>query len=205
VTVAASRQRRKSIEELVSYALGHRIRLEALTILNEGVYSVQQVAAIMDEPLGTVSYHVKELHEAGSIELVKTVKVRNADEHYYRALEMPNFSDEEVAAMTPQQRQVTAGLIVQFMFAETLSALWAGKMKDDPRVCLYWQRFNVDAEARGAIADVQARAINEVQRIAEDSVNRNAGSDVETKPIVVAKLGFGRARKAPVPPLANPE
>jgi DNA-binding transcriptional ArsR family regulator len=37
----------------------------------------------VDEPLGNVSYHVRELDKAGLIELVATKQRRGALEHYY--------------------------------------------------------------------------------------------------------------------------
>jgi DNA-binding transcriptional ArsR family regulator len=200
-----SGQRGKSIEELVTFAVDHRIRVEALTLLNEGVYSVQQLAALMGQPLGSVSYHVRELLEGGSIELAEIRKVRNADEHFYRAIEMPMYSDDDMEAMTAQMRQVTYGLIIQYMFAETMAAFWAGTLSADRRTCMYWQRFNVDTAARDAIADRQAVFMEEVTQIAQESVNRNAGSNNETTPIVVVQMGFGRAREAPEPPFGNPE
>lgn len=197
---ARAGQRGKSIEEVVGYALGHRIRVWILTILNEGIYTPDQIARIIDEPLNRVSHHIKELLDAGSIELAKVEKVRNADQHYYRGAEMPYYSDEEVAAMTPQQQQVGAGLILQYMFAEAMSALWAGKMQNDPRIWLAWRWFNVDEQGRNDIADEQQRCWDRVREIEAESTNRRAKSGEDAVSIVVADMGFKRARTAPTPP-----
>jgi DNA-binding transcriptional ArsR family regulator len=135
----------KTIEEVVGYAVGHRIRVQVLSILNEGTYTPDQLAKKIDEPLNKVSHHIRELVDAGSIELVKVEKARNADQHYYRAVEMPFYSDEDAEAMPPQQRKVIAGLCLQGMMAEAMSAFWAGKLHDDPReVLLAWRWFNLD-------------------------------------------------------------
>ncbi len=194
-------QRGKSIEEVVAYALGHRIRVHVLMILNQGVYTPDELARIIDEPLNKVSHHIKELLDAGSIELAKVEKVRNVDQHYYRAIQMPFYTDEEVAAMTPHQRQVGSGLILQYMMAEAMSALWAGKLRDDPRVWLAWRWFNVDAQGRNDIADEQQRSWDRIQEIEAEATNRRARSGEDAVSVVVADMGYERARAAPnLPP-----
>ncbi len=200
-TTVRAGQRGKSIEEVVAYALGHRIRVYVLTILNEGTYTPDEISRIIDEPLNKVSHHIKELLDAGSIELAKIEKVRNADQHYYRAVEMPFYSDEEAAAMTPQQRQVTAGLTLQCMMAEAMSAFWAGKLHDDPsQVLLAWRWFNLDEQGRAELAAEQARWWERVQEIEAESANRRAESGEEAVSVIVAHMGFERERTAPRPP-----
>lgn len=199
-TTVRAGQRGKSIEEVVAYALGHRIRVQVLGILSEGTYSPDELARIIDEPLNKVSHHIKELLDAGSIELAKVEKVRNVDQHYYRAIQMPFYTDEEVAAMTPHQRQVGSGLILQYMMAEAMSALWAGKLRDDPRVWLAWRWFNVDAQGRNDIADEQQRSWDRMQEIEAESTNRRATTGEEAVSIIVADMGYERARTAPEPP-----
>jgi DNA-binding transcriptional ArsR family regulator len=197
---ARTGQNRKSIEEVLAYAMGHRIRVYVLSVLNEGTYSPDEIARIIDEPLTRVSHHINELADAGSIEIAKTVKRRNAVQHYYRAVEMPYYSDEEIAAMTPQQRQVTIGLTLQCMTAEVMAAFWAGKLHSDPRVWLSWRWFNVDAQGREEIADEQARSWKRVREIEAESINRCATSGEEDTSIIVAQLGFERERTSPTPP-----
>src|SRR5689334_21634481 len=108
----------KSIEERVQFAMGHRTRVWLLTLLNEGVYTPEQLGRIIGEPTSNVAHHIKELLDAGSIELAKTERVRNTLQHYYRAIEMPFYSDEEIASMSPEERQATIGLTLQCLMAE---------------------------------------------------------------------------------------
>lgn len=193
-------QRGKSIEEVISYAVGHRIRVQVLTILSEGVFTPDQIARIIGEPTNKVSHHIKELLDAGSIELAKTEQVRNTLQHFYRAVELPYYSDEEVAAMTAQQRQVHAGLALQNMMAESMAALWAGKMVDDPRLWLTSQWFNVDQQGREEIANEQERSWERVQEIEADAINRCAHTGEEARSVVVIQMGFFRERTGPTPP-----
>lgn len=202
-TASRAGQSGKSIEEVVAYALGHRIRVHVLTILNEGTYTPDQIAQIIGEPLNNVSHHIRELLDGGSIELAKTEKVRNTNQHYYRAVEMPFYSEAEAEAMTPQQRKVTAGLTMQCMMAEAMSAFWAGKLHDDPRVWLAWRWFNVDEQGRQDIADEQQRSWERYQAIEVESTNRRAESGDDAASIIVGQMGFERERTAPRPPAAG--
>lgn len=204
-------QRGKKIEEVISYAVSHRIRVQVLTILSEGVFTPDQIARLIGEPTNKVSHHIKELLDAGSIELAKTEQVRNTVQHFYRAVQMPYYSDEEVAAMTPQERQVHVGLVLQQIIAEAMAAFWAGKMIDDPRVWLTSRWFNVDQQGREEIADEQERAWERCHEIEAESINRCAGTDEEPFSIIVAQMGFFRERTGPLSPpqsqpfSANPE
>lgn len=199
-TNARPGQSGKSIEEVISYAVGHKIRVQILTTLVEGVYSPDEIARLIGESTGKVSHHIKELLDAGSIEVAKTRQVRNTLQHFYRAVEIPFYSDEEAAAMTPHQRQVTVGLVLQTMMAEIMDALWAGKLIDDPRVWLTSSWFNVDQQGREEIADEQAQSWERIRDIEARAINRCAESEEEAKSVVVQQLGFYRERTAPIPP-----
>jgi DNA-binding transcriptional ArsR family regulator len=186
--------RHKTIEEIVPWTLRHRTRVYILTILNEGIYTVEEIAEIIGLPTKKVAHHVKELSDAGSIELAKTEPARNAIRHYYRATEMACYSSEDLAKMTPQERQVTAGLIIQCMSAEILAALWGGKLKDDLQIALAWRWLNVDEQGRREIAEEQVQSWYRFFGIEARSTNRRAKTGEPSRSIVVASLGFERER-----------
>jgi DNA-binding transcriptional ArsR family regulator len=189
-------QRKKGIGDVVSYAVSHPTRIHVLVVLHHGTYTAAQIAQIIDEPLNNVSNHIRELVDAGSIEIARTEQKGNIVQHYYRGVEMPFYTDEDVAAMTPQQRQVSAGLVVQSMAAEAMAALRTGKLVD-PRVWLTWHWFNVDEQGRRDIADEQQRCWNRMQEIEAESVNRRAESGEEATTMIVTQMSYERARKPP--------
>lgn len=204
----AKGQRGKRIEEVVSYALGHRIRIEILALLNEAIYTPDQISGILDEPLGKVAHHVAELADGGAIEVAKTEQVRNATRHFYCAVSQPYVSEEEAAAMTPQQRQILVGLILQSIMAESMSAFWAGNMIDDPAgTLLSWRWFNVDRQGREEIIAELAESWGRIQEIEARSSARRLESGEEGVSVLVAMQGYRRSRsslKAPAA-LVNPE
>jgi DNA-binding transcriptional ArsR family regulator len=153
---------------------------------------------LVGEEPAKIKHHLKELLDEGSIELAYSKRVGNMIQHYYRAVEMSFYSDEEIEALRPEERQAFAGVILQAVMAEALAALWAGKMADDPRIWLSWRWFHVDARGREDLADEQARHWERVRECEAESTNRCAKSGEPTKSIIVASLGHIRCRRAPV-------
>jgi DNA-binding transcriptional ArsR family regulator len=171
VTTTARRpgQRGKSIEEIVAYAVSHRVRVQILIALRDGVFSSAEIAEIIEEPLNKVANHVRELVDAGSIEIADSRMRRNTVQHLYRAVRTPLYSKEEVEAMTRHERHVTAGLVIQSLLAEVMAGLWAGKMSDDPDVCLVWERFNLDEQGRREVAAEQEDSWHRLEKIQAES------------------------------------
>ena len=196
-------QGKRAVEDAVSYSVGHRIRVEILAILNEAIRTPEELAHLISEPLSKVGHHIKELLDDGSIELAHIEQVRNTVKHYYRAVEVPFYSDEEVAAMPTEAKQALAGVALQAVMAEALAAFWAGKMVDDPRLWLSWRWFNVDAQGRGDIADEQARSWGRVQEIEAESTNRRAKTGEPATSIIVTSLGYMRSRSSATPPVTT--
>jgi DNA-binding transcriptional ArsR family regulator len=102
-------QRKKKIEEVIAYALGHRTRIQVLLLLNEGTYTAGEIAQIIDVPLNNVANHIHELLEAGSIELADSKRRRNAVQNWYRAVDTPYYSDEVMEKMRRRPRRHPGG------------------------------------------------------------------------------------------------
>ncbi len=193
-------KKQRSVEEARVYAIGHRIRNEILSILHEGPRSPSELVKLLGLPLSTLTHHIDELADDDSIELATVEMVGNTEEHFYRAVEVPFYSDEEMWAMSEEKRQVTYGMILQSAMAEALAAFWAGKMSSDPRVWMSWCWFNVDAQGREDIADELARSWARVQEIEAESTARRIESGEDATSIIVTLMGFMRNRTSPTPP-----
>lgn len=198
-TTGRTGQSGKTIEQLVTYTVNHPIRVQILVLLNEGRdYTHSEISELIDEPMNKVGNHLRELGEAGMIEIAE-IRRRNFTRNVYRAVETPFRSDEDMAAMTPQHRQVTYGLFIQHLMAETMASFQAGKIRDDPRAWVASNWLNLDAQGRKDIADEQERAWQRLHEIEAESINRAADSGEKTVSYVVGQIGFERARKAPKP------
>lgn len=184
---------KRSIEEAVSYGVGHRIRIEVLALLNEETRSPSELAKLTHQPITTIGHHIKELVNSGCIELARIEKVRNVDQHFYRAVELPFVSDEEAENLPFEARQEYAAVILQALMAEGLAALWAGKLSSDP-VWMSWRWFNLDRQGQMAAQEEQAAFWERIKEIEADSIGRAAESGEETISTIVAALGFERFR-----------
>jgi DNA-binding transcriptional ArsR family regulator len=183
----------RTIEEAVSYALGHRIRIEILAILHEGPRSASELARLIGLGLSKIGHHIKELADSGRIELARVEKVRNIDQHIYRAVELSMIGDEEAGAMSVETRQEIAATIVQALMSETLAALWAGKLSKDP-VAMGWSWLHLDEEGRQEVQTEQDAFWMRMRDIEARSLDRVAESGEPTTSTVVAALGFERFR-----------
>jgi DNA-binding transcriptional ArsR family regulator len=190
----------KSIEERVAFALSHRTRVHILMLLNEGVYAAEEIADFIGETKDNVAYHIKELRDAGAIEVARAEPAGNAKKFFYRTIEMPSYSEEELAAMTAEERQVIIGLTIQNMVAEMLSSFWSGKMEAYPKLWLGWRWFNLDSQGRRDLAEEQERWWERVTQIECESTHRRVRSGEEPRSVVVGLMGFPRDRMAVRPP-----
>lgn len=121
-----ARVRPKTLEEMVAFAVGHHIRFKALTIFNEAVASPSEVAEATGESLKSVGHHIKELFDAGCIELVRVEPRGGSAEHFYRAIKRPELTDEEFRALPDKtRREIVAGTWRNLM-AEGLASIQAG-------------------------------------------------------------------------------
>jgi DNA-binding transcriptional ArsR family regulator len=191
----------REIQDALSYAIGHRIRVEILTALHEkGSASAMELARIVHQPLSTVTHHVDELLKSGSIRVERTEKVRSVDQRFYSLLSPLLVDDEEWEEMTEEQRQETCGSVLQSLMAEALAAFGAGKIASDPRQVTCWAWFNVDAQGRSDIAEEQLRSWRRIGEIEKEASNRCAESGEERSTVLVSSLSFERVRPAAGPP-----
>jgi DNA-binding transcriptional ArsR family regulator len=121
-----AKQQAGLVDPRLAKALSHPMRTRILAILNEQVASPNEIAAMINERLPNVSYHVRALQELGCIELVRTAQRRGAIEHYYRAVMRPFFSDRDWARLPRSARQAVADVILQMIWEDVSAAIRAG-------------------------------------------------------------------------------
>jgi predicted transcriptional regulator len=184
----------RSIEEAVAFAVGHRIRIDALSILNEGTASPNEIAKAIGEGVSKVGHHVKELFDSGCIEFVGTEQRRGATEHFYRAIARPFISDKEARELPEETKREFAALILQAIMAEGLASLRAGKMDADEDIWMSWRSVNLDAQGRREVADEQAASYARIEEIEARCIARLVESDQAGTSTVVAAMSFERSR-----------
>ncbi len=191
----------RRVEEIATRGLSHRIKIEILAALHEGPASTTQLARILREDPAKVWHHVQALLKDGSIDEAFTTEERNHTITYYRQIEVPFISDEDAAKMTPENKQISAALILQASQAEALAALWAGRLSSDPHVWMAWEPICLSQHGRLKLAGEMQRNWDAVKEIAAEDVNHRARTKEEGKKMIVATFGYERARSEPHEPL----
>jgi predicted transcriptional regulator len=186
---------KKQIHEVVAYAIRHGTRVQLLILLNERAATTAELAELVGESKMYVGNHLRELLESGAIEIAKTEMMRNRPCHWYRAVEFPDYSDEEFAALAPKEQDMILGLAFQSTFAEAMGALAMGTMRRDPDVWVVSGWPSVDRQGRREIKDELEQSWDRLQEIAGAAANRCANSGEKTTSVFISQMAFRRARK----------
>src|SRR5215216_6499827 len=152
-------------------ALSHPLRVRILALLQERTASPRELAEWLDATLGTVSYHVRTLHDFGLIELVRTSQVRGAIAHHYRSKVRPRVSDEAWASAAPIVKQAAVGAALQTVDDYARASAAAGGFD---RGEAHLSRTNLRLDARGWEAAARAceKLLGELNRIEEAAGKR---------------------------------
>lgn len=152
-------------------ALTHPLRVDILRALEERVASPSELADEIGAPLGNVSYHVRQLHALGLIELVKTTPRRGAIEHHYKALARAPISDEAWAGQPETVKESVVGASLGELGRAVNAAVAGGGFSREGAQLL---RDEVVLDERG-FADTAKeleRARQKLARIHEDAAKR---------------------------------
>jgi DNA-binding transcriptional ArsR family regulator len=107
-------------------SMAHPLRLRILLMLDEAPQSPVRMAAALGEHLNVVAYHVKRLEKLGLIELASTRRRRGATEHLYRRGKHAEWTDEEWAAVSGEDRARLSAAGLQLMLEYAMRAAAAG-------------------------------------------------------------------------------
>jgi DNA-binding transcriptional ArsR family regulator len=100
-------------EAQIARVMTHPLRPRILALMTaRGEVSPNEVATELEVRLGTVSYHMRILRDAGWIELVRTEPRRGALEHFYRPVVRTQLDDEQWARLPASVRRRLASMTV---------------------------------------------------------------------------------------------
>jgi DNA-binding transcriptional ArsR family regulator len=192
-TKAARKRPETGLDERVLRAISHPLRHRLLVLLNERVASPNEMATELGEPLGTVSYHVLRLRDAGAIELVRTEPRRGAVEHYYRAVARAWFDDEDWTRLPKSTRRTIFGQHLSRIAADVVAAAEQDGF-DHPQAHVSFTHLELDPEGMDALSALLSETLERALEIHAESVNRGArDGDREALPTELTILHFQRA------------
>jgi hypothetical protein len=194
----------KTGDELIAYVIKHPHRIDALAILNERTASLAEVAEIMRVPTRKLEHHIKDLHDAGCIEVARTERRRGAVEHYYRASLRPNISDEEWAKMSLQQRLEISRLVWGAITAEGIGALRAKTFDFREDRHLSWRILHLDEQGWLELVEEKRESLERTEAIQANAFRRMADSKEEAISVIGGAFAFERAQPGRQPALDLP-
>jgi DNA-binding transcriptional ArsR family regulator len=166
-------------------AMSHPLRVRILAILQERTASPVELAQVLEGTLGTVSYHVRTLHQLGLIELVDETRVRGAVEHHYKAKARPQVTDEAWEQAPPIAKQAAVGSSLQVIDHYARASAAAGGF-DHADAALIRLSLKLDAKGWQQLAKEVKRLLERAQRIEADAGERlKRGAAHEQEPIDV--------------------
>jgi DNA-binding transcriptional ArsR family regulator len=156
-------------------AMSHPLRVRILALLDERRASPVELAEVLEASLGTVSYHVRTLHQLGLIELVDETRVRGAVEHHYRARARPRVTDEAWAQAPPIAKQAAVGSSLQMIDEYARASAAAGGF-DHSDAALIRRSMKLDEKGWRQLSKAVTKLLDQSQRIEEEAAERMKGS-----------------------------
>ncbi len=157
-------------------AISHPIRIRLLAMLDEEAASPVILASKLNQPLGTIAYHVRTLYDLGLLKLVSTRQRRGATEHYYKTTGHPQSSEEawEGLDAISKQRLLTA-LIAKATDYATRSAAAGGF--DAKEAHISTNALKLDQRGWDALAKESKKWLAKVEQIEREAAERLAADD----------------------------
>jgi DNA-binding transcriptional ArsR family regulator len=152
--------------------VSHPIRCRALTILADREASPVEIGRELGMDPSHIAYHVKVLLDEGLIELTEEIPRRGSIEHRFRAVFPDEYSDEEYAALTPEQRTQRSRDIFCFAAADASCAFSAGSFGDRHDHHISRMPLQVDEAGWSEIRDLFESTLRQLYKIKREAGDR---------------------------------
>lgn len=166
------RETASAVDSRLAKALAHPLRVQLLAALNQGVASPNELAKKLGEPLTNVSYHVRMLHDLGTIELVDTEPRRGALEHYYRAVMRPFFGERDWKKLPKNARNSISDAVLQLVWDDASSAIKDGLFDERDDRHLSRSVLALDEQGWEDLHELLAETLDRAMQIQADSASR---------------------------------
>lgn len=171
-------------------ALAHPTRAKLLAILDRREASPSQLAKEIDEPLGTVSYHVRKLHNMGLLRLVDEKRQRGAVEHYYTGVKW--FVPDRVWKSLPDSLKGTVHQSFLSQIGKNISSAAVSGGFNEPYALLNRDVLTLDGEGALQLAREVSALAQRALAIEVESKERLKDSETgETENVHLVMMLFG--------------
>lgn len=183
---------RAAAEVRIAKALSHPLRRRLLAVYSARVASPKEIADELGAPLGDVSYHTRQLLDAGWIELVRTERRRGAVVHFYGTSRMM-LDDQQWRDLPVRVRGRVAGEVLDAIWQDVVAAFDAGAFRDDD-LHLSRTTLELDVEGWAELGALLRGTVESALRIQAASARRRAADGPPSRAITseLAVLHFAR-------------
>jgi DNA-binding transcriptional ArsR family regulator len=152
--------------------VAHPIRCRALTILADREASPVEIGRELGMDPSHIAYHVNVLLADGLIELTEETPRRGSIEHRFRATFVPELSDEEYAALTPERRNQYSRDIFCLAAADASCAFSTGSYGDRHDHHISRTPLQVDEEGWSELRDLFESTLRQIYEIKREAGDR---------------------------------
>ena len=133
----------------------HPVRSRAWSVLQYRSASAGEIAKILDEPLRTVTYHLRELEKEGVVTVQEErERQRGPAERIYRKDLALVFSEKDWRTLDPLARERISRAIAQIILGDLVQALDSGSIDARSDRHLVWMDVNVDPRGWGELVEL---------------------------------------------------
>lgn len=156
--------------------VGHRVGYAIYRILTERPASARELATLLSQPRSTVGEQLRKLIAGGLIESVGEEVRRGTTERFYRAAPSSRYLDDDATGkLDPGQKRRTALRVAREAAVDTSTALRSDRLDHRNDWCVASSRIAVDPRGWEELAEIHRRAVEEVERVREQSAERLGG------------------------------
>jgi predicted ArsR family transcriptional regulator len=188
------RKLKQVIDPTLAKAFTHPLRGHIwVTLFERGIVSPTEVANELELDVSDVSYHFRGLKKRGLIRLVRTVKRRGFDEHFYEPVEPAfDFSDAEWMKLPEGVRSSLSGEAVRQIIEQLTKALQVGSF--DARSRHLSQNYLLaDEQGWEELMSTAQWALDRIQAIRSRCAERRKASGEAGVPVAVLLTAFETA------------
>lgn len=151
----------------------HRVRYSIFRVLTERPASATELADLLSQPRSTVGDHLRRLIADGLVESVGEEARRGTAERFYRTTPRARWLDDEATGqLDRRERRRTALRVAREAATDMFSALQSDLLDHRDDWCVGSSRIVVDSRGWKELADIHRHALEEVERIREESAVR---------------------------------
>ncbi len=159
--------------------VGHEVGYSIYRVLTERPASATEVAALLSQPRSTVGDQLRKLIDSGLVECTGEETRRGTTERFYRAASSRWLDDDVTAKLDPRQKRRTALRVAREAAVDMSLALQSDLLDKRDDWCVGSSRITVDSQGWRELAEIHRHALEEVERVRDESADRLDGDDDE--------------------------